>query len=145
MDKIKHIRMALEETMQSYDTGVLQVAKYTSERVLQAEKPPILEDIVVGFKNEAMKIKGQLIGEPEHLQILSIYGMPGLGKTTLAKKLYNDPTIVYRFDKCAWCVVSQTYQRRNMLINNLKTVSNLSRERIPNMEEEHLAEALYKV
>ncbi|KAL2551298.1 putative disease resistance protein [Forsythia ovata] len=145
MEKIKRIRMALEEMMQRYDTGVLQVAKYPSGQVsLQAGKPPILEDIVVGFEDEAKKIIDQLLGAPEHLQILSIYGMPGLGKTTLAKKLYNDPTIVYRFDKCAWCVVSQTYQRRNMLIDILKTVSNLSRERIPNMEEEHLAEALYK-
>ncbi|KAL2551295.1 putative disease resistance protein [Forsythia ovata] len=145
MEKIKHIRIALEEMMQSYDTGVLQVAKYPSGQVsLQAGKPPILEDIVVGFEDEAKKIIDQLVGAPEHLQILSIYGMPGLGKTTLAKKLHNDPTIVYHFDKCAWCVVSQTYQRRNMLIDILKTVSNLSRERIPNMEEDQLAEALYK-
>ncbi|KAL2531257.1 putative disease resistance protein [Abeliophyllum distichum] len=145
MENIKHIRIALEEMMQSYDTGVLQVANYPSGQVsLQAGKPPILEDIVVGFEDEAKKIIDQLLGALEHLQILSIYGMPGLGKTTLAKKLYNDPTIVYHFDKCAWCVVSQTYQRRNMLIDILKTVSDLSRERIPNMEEDQLAEALYK-
>ncbi|KAL2551324.1 Disease resistance protein RPP8 [Forsythia ovata] len=145
MEKIKLIRLTLEEMMQSYDTGVLQVEKYPTEQVsLQASKPPILEDIVVGFKDEATKIIGQLIGPPEHLQILSIYGMPGLGKTTLAKMLYNDPNIDLRFDKRAWCVVSQTYHRKNILIDILRTVSDLRRDRILNMEEEHLAEALYK-
>ncbi|KAL2531147.1 putative disease resistance RPP13-like protein 3 [Abeliophyllum distichum] len=146
IEKIEHIWMALEETMQSYDTGVHQVAEYPIERAsLQAAKPPILEDTVVGFKDEATKIISQLIGEPKDLQILSVYGMPGLGKTTLAKKLYNDPTINDDcFDLYAWCVVSQTYQRRNMLIDILRTVGNLSKERMPNMEEGELGEALYK-
>ncbi|KAL2532859.1 Disease resistance protein RPP8 [Abeliophyllum distichum] len=145
MEKIKLIKMALEEMMKSYDTGVLQVAKYSIEQVsLQASKPPILEEIVVGFEKETTKIVAQLVRGPQQLQNLSIFGMPGLGKTTLAKKLYIDSYIVDYFDKCAWCVVSQIYQKRNVLIEILRTTSDLSKERIPNMDEQRLAEELYK-
>ncbi|CAA2974782.1 late blight resistance homolog R1A-3 [Olea europaea subsp. europaea] len=70
--------------------------------------------------------------------------MPGLGKTTLANKLFNDPSIVYYFDKCAWCVVSQTYKKKNVLIDILTSIRNHNRETITEMEEEDLAEMLYK-
>ncbi|CAA2933243.1 late blight resistance homolog R1A-3 [Olea europaea subsp. europaea] len=145
MGKIKLMKMAAEKMIKSYDTGVLEVANDSIEEVsLQATKPPILEDIVVGFKQETTKIVCQLVRGPQQLQISSIYGMAGLGKTTLAKKLYIDSTIVDYFDKRAWCVVSQTYQMRNVLIDLLRTVSDLSKERIPNMDEGLLAEKLYK-
>lgn len=109
MGKIKLMKMAAEKMIKSYDTGVLEVANDSIEEVsLQATKPPILEDIVVGFMQETTKIVCQLVRGPQQLQISSIYGMAGLGKTTLAKKLYIDSTIVDFFDKRACCVVSQT-------------------------------------
>ncbi|MCD7451466.1 hypothetical protein HAX54_012135 [Datura stramonium] len=46
--------------------------------------------------------------------------MPGLGKTTLARKVYNNPSIVYHFDIKAWCAVSQIYNRRALLVEILK-------------------------
>ncbi|KAL2532889.1 Disease resistance protein RPP13 [Abeliophyllum distichum] len=145
MEKIKNIMAAIQETKKSYRTGILEVADHPSKQVsFEAQKPPIVEDTMVGFKDEAVKISDQLIGGTDQLQIISIFGMPGLGKTTLAKKLYNDPSIVYHFDKRAWCVVSQTYQTRNMLIDILKSISDVGRDKILNMEDEHLAEQLYK-
>ncbi|KAL2553324.1 putative late blight resistance protein-like protein R1A-3 [Forsythia ovata] len=145
VEKIKNIIAAIQETKKSYRTGIQEVADHPSKQVsFEAQKPPIVEDTMVGFKDEAVKISDQLIGGTDQLQIISIFGMPGLGKTTLAKKLYNDPSIVYHFDKRAWCVVSQTYQTRNMLIDILKSISDVGRDKILNMEDEHLAEQLYK-
>ncbi|KAL2507989.1 Disease resistance protein RPP13 [Forsythia ovata] len=145
MEKIKLIRMAFEEMKKNHETGILQVANYPSQQVsLQAEKPLISEEIMVGFVDEAMKIAEQLIGGTEQRQIISIFGMSGLGKTTLAKRLYSDPSIVYHFDKRAWCVVSQTYQKRNLMIDILRTLSDLNIDVIINMEDERLAEEIHK-
>ncbi|KAL2553268.1 putative late blight resistance protein-like protein R1A-6 [Forsythia ovata] len=145
VEKIKNIMAAIQETKKSYITGIQEVADHPSKQVsFEAQKPPIVEYTMVGFKDEAVKISDQLIGGTDQLQIISIFGMPGLGKTTLAKKLYNDPSIVYHFDKRAWCVVSQTYQTRNMLIDILKSISDVGRDKILNMDDEHLAEQLYK-
>ncbi|KAL2552661.1 Disease resistance protein RPP13 [Forsythia ovata] len=146
IEKIKLIRMAIQEMKNNIDeTGMPKVAKYPSEQVsLQSKETRVLEDVVVGYENETAEISEQLVRGPDQLQIISIFGMPGLGKTTLAKKLYNDPSIVYHFDKRAWCVVSQTYNKRNMLIDILRSMSHLKRETITKMDDESLAQNLYK-
>ncbi|KAL2507987.1 putative late blight resistance protein-like protein R1A-6 [Forsythia ovata] len=143
MEKIKLIRMAFEEMKKNHENGIL--ANSPSQQVsLQAEKPLISEEIMVGFEDEAKNIKEQLCGEAKQLKVISISGMSGIGKTTLAKKLYNDPSIVYHFDKRAWCVISQTYQKRNILIDILRSLNDFNRDVIINMKDELLAEEIYK-
>ncbi|KAI3455023.1 hypothetical protein Pfo_011686, partial [Paulownia fortunei] len=112
----------------------------------RAPKKLVVDDIFVGFEDEKIKILYQLVGpNPKHLQIISIIGMPGLGKTTLAKNLYNDPSVPHHFDKYAWGVVSQTYRRRNLLINILSSLSKKTdRNTLLNMEDESLATQIYQ-
>ncbi|KAI3462427.1 hypothetical protein Pfo_019090 [Paulownia fortunei] len=109
----------------------------------QAEKISS-DDIVVGFEDEATIIADQLAGGPKQLQVISIFGMPGLGKTTLAKKSYNDPAVFYRFDHCAWVVVSETYQKRSLLVDILKSISDLDHDKILGMAAESLGVELHK-
>ncbi|KAI3451635.1 hypothetical protein Pfo_008300 [Paulownia fortunei] len=146
INKIELIGTALQEIKKKYDIGALEVAKeFGAQLSLQAKRMSEVDDITVGFEDDATNILDQLIGGTEHLQIISIFGMPGLGKTTLAKTLYNHRSVNDRFDKRAWCVVSHAYQKRNLLIDILITSkSEHDKVRILNMEEERLAEHLYK-
>ncbi|CAI9105351.1 OLC1v1004257C1 [Oldenlandia corymbosa var. corymbosa] len=41
--------------------------------------------------------------------------MPGLGKTTLATKIYNHYSIVHRFSVCACCTTSQVVDKKKVL------------------------------
>ncbi|CAK9135573.1 unnamed protein product, partial [Ilex paraguariensis] len=68
--------------------------------------PNVDKEIVVGFDQEAETIKERLIGQKK-LEVVTIVGMAGLGKTTLARKVYNDPFIVYHFYIRGWAYVSQ--------------------------------------
>ncbi|KAG5598163.1 hypothetical protein H5410_029533 [Solanum commersonii] len=59
------------------------------------------------------------------LDVISITGMPSLGKTTLAYKVYNDKSVSSHFDLCAWCTVDQEYDEKKLLDNFFNQVSDL--------------------
>ncbi|KAG8383916.1 hypothetical protein BUALT_Bualt04G0063800 [Buddleja alternifolia] len=129
-----------------YDIGALKVAKnFSAQLSLQARRNSDVEDIVVGFEDNTIDILVKLVGGTQQLKIISIFGMPGLGKTTLAKILYNHPSVNHYFDECSWCIISQAYQIKSVLTDILtRSESELDRAIILNMEEESLAERIYK-
>ncbi|KAH1210607.1 hypothetical protein GLYMA_15G233400v4 [Glycine max] len=57
------------------------------------------------------------------LSILTIVGMGGLGKTTLAQLVYNDPRIVSKFDVKAWICVSEEFDVFNVSRAILDTIT----------------------
>ncbi|KAK9265817.1 hypothetical protein L1049_021579 [Liquidambar formosana] len=73
------------------------------------------EEHVVGFDDEsALLIDKLLKGEPQRY-VISILGMGGLGKTTLARKLYHDSEVERKFEHRTWISVSQEYGIRELL------------------------------
>ncbi|KAL7163446.1 hypothetical protein ACSBR2_039535 [Camellia fascicularis] len=97
---------------------------------------------MVGFEDEAMKMREQLTGGHKHLNIISIVGMPRLGKTTLARKVYNDPLIMYHLYIRMRICVSQNYQTRNVLLGLLSSIKH--RNDIHELSDGKLSELLYK-
>lgn len=82
------------------------------------------DDEIVGFEKDAEIIMKKLTGRTKELDVLSIFGMPGLGKTTLARKVYNNPSVINHFDVKVWCAVSQAYDRRTLLVEIFKQAIN---------------------
>nr|XP_009777374.1 PREDICTED: putative late blight resistance protein homolog R1A-3 isoform X1 [Nicotiana sylvestris]XP_009777375.1 PREDICTED: putative late blight resistance protein homolog R1A-3 isoform X1 [Nicotiana sylvestris] len=70
---------------------------------------------IVGFDNDMKRIIRYLTRGTNELDVIPIVGMGGQGKTTCVRKLYNNDIIIYHFDVRAWCVISQTYSRRELL------------------------------
>ncbi|XP_006350137.1 putative late blight resistance protein homolog R1A-3, partial [Solanum tuberosum] len=81
------------------------------------------EVIMVGYENEFKMMLDQLARGERELEVVSIVGMGGIGKTTLATKLYNDPCMMYRFDIRAKATVSQEYCVRNVFLDLLSCIS----------------------
>ncbi|XP_025887356.1 putative late blight resistance protein homolog R1C-3 isoform X2 [Solanum lycopersicum] len=100
------------------------------------------DDEVVGFEKDAEIIMKKLIRGTKERDLISIYGMPGLGKTTLARKVYNNPSIVNYFEVKAWCAVSQAYNRSTLLVEIFKQATN---DKIKIKEDDDVADMLRKV
>lgn len=73
------------------------------------------EEEVVGLEDDKELLVKELLGEKEQLEVVSIYGMGGIGKTTLAKSVYNDHQIKLHFDCCSWVSVTQQYHIARVL------------------------------
>ncbi|KAK4731914.1 hypothetical protein R3W88_024902 [Solanum pinnatisectum] len=69
---------------------------------------PVIDEEIVGYGNDI-----------EKLDVIPIIGMGGQRKTTIARKVYNSENIVSHFDVRAWCIISQIYNRRTLLQENL--------------------------
>ncbi|XP_057767424.1 putative late blight resistance protein homolog R1A-10 isoform X1 [Salvia miltiorrhiza] len=77
-------------------------------------------DNVVGFADEEATLIKYLNEKTEQLDVISIVGMPGLGKTTLAWKIYRDPKIQFEFPTLIWVYVSQELNEREVFLTILK-------------------------
>ncbi|XP_057492948.1 putative late blight resistance protein homolog R1A-10 isoform X1 [Actinidia eriantha] len=109
------------------------------------------EETIVGFEEEVFIIKEQLAGVRKQLDVISIVGMPGIGKTTLAIKVFNDPLVQYHFHIRAWITISQEYVKRDLLCGLLSSVKHhtngvdqMSDEEVNQMSDEELVQRLYK-
>ncbi|KAM7497599.1 hypothetical protein LguiA_022013 [Lonicera macranthoides] len=115
----------------------------SSSMEISSSGTSVNEEIMVGYGDEVRKLVDRLTGLQKRLEVIPIVGMPGLGKTTLARQVYNDPSVVYHFHIRAWTRVSQVYQRRDLLLGILISVVELTDD-IYKMSDQKLLELLKK-
>ncbi|KAH0754199.1 hypothetical protein KY290_024469 [Solanum tuberosum] len=123
VENIKLVNKDVGENLKREEIDVNRVAKGSANIVpsLSANTSGANEEMV-GFQDVMDKLKKKLLGGLHQLDVISIFGMPGNGKTTLAKKIYNDPTVVSHFDVRAMCHVTQVYSWRDLLLTILNDV-----------------------
>uniref|UniRef100_A0A5B6YL23 Uncharacterized protein n=1 Tax=Davidia involucrata TaxID=16924 RepID=A0A5B6YL23_DAVIN len=145
MQSIKKLVVEIYDKKLYGTGGVVPQLQVSSHGSSSGAHPATNEETVVGFEKETEKIKDQLAGgRVKQLQVISIVGMAGSGKTTLARKLYNDPFIVYHFYIRAWTYVSQEYRERDLLLGILTSINVVREEMIYTMTDEKLREELYR-
>ncbi|KAL0368312.1 UNVERIFIED_CONTAM: putative disease resistance protein [Sesamum calycinum] len=148
IDQLKHFMDAVNPVARSAGTREISRSSNSDEQeqVIGANIdywPPVR----IGMEENKERLRSYLLGggKPE-LSVIAIRGMGGIGKTTLAKLLYNDPLLVKHFDSRAWAAIGQDFQARDILETMLLSLASglLSKNEIAEMETMELMEQLYQ-
>ncbi|KAL3510390.1 hypothetical protein ACH5RR_029791 [Cinchona calisaya] len=142
-EQIKSIKVRVKEIYDKKMFGIQSIESGGPSRKISPRKraPVVEEENVVGFDEEARTVIERLTKGPEQLEVISVVGMGGLGKTTLAKKVYTDPSIEYHFYIRAWYYMSQQYSRREVFLGILDSMGHIT-DQTYKMNDDRLAEEL---
>ncbi|KAF5945760.1 hypothetical protein HYC85_015988 [Camellia sinensis] len=95
--------------------------------------PHIDEPNVVGFEEHIKDLVAKMLNKELQCRVISIIGMAGLGKTTLAKKVFKSAQ--HNFGRSAWIYVSQQPNIRELLLDIARQVG-LEKEKEKGEEKE---------
>ncbi|XP_057801598.1 putative late blight resistance protein homolog R1B-16 [Salvia miltiorrhiza] len=123
-------RSAITSSEYDYVVGVDKDVKVIMDRLLvESSRSAITsskDDDVVGFEEDVKVIKNRLCKGSFRLQVIPIVGTGGIGKTTLAKILYNDSLIRKKFSICGWVTISQDHSVERIVLNLLASMKEIS-------------------
>uniref|UniRef100_A0A0D3AXV8 AAA+ ATPase domain-containing protein n=2 Tax=Brassica oleracea var. oleracea TaxID=109376 RepID=A0A0D3AXV8_BRAOL len=102
-------RASIREVADGYiEDTICRVLTYNSGSLSEKEQP------IVGMEKNIELVVGYLL-EEDSRQVFAITGMGGIGKTTLARKVFNHEKIKKHFQEgLAWVCVSQHFEKKTI-------------------------------
>ncbi|KAK4747941.1 hypothetical protein SAY87_014527 [Trapa incisa] len=153
IEKIRSRVSDLARIMQAY--GIIrttpdQRSPRSPPRVPHRVCLPHVDEVFVGMEDSIQDIVEKVVmvsstGRHRHHRVVCIYGMGGLGKTSLAKKVYDDQDVRGRFDCFAWARVSKQFNEKKVLVKILSELIPTRQAEISGMQKETLSKTLYGV
>ncbi|KAM2371798.1 hypothetical protein FF1_046080 [Malus domestica] len=86
---------------------------------------------IVGIVKPIKQMVGWLVSGGSGRQVVSVAGMGGLGKTTLAKQVYDAAEVKKHFKVSAWVTVTQSLRLRELLKDMIQQLHKAIRRPVP--------------
>ncbi|XP_050256212.1 putative disease resistance protein RGA3 [Quercus robur] len=127
LDKVKTIKQLLDIIVNDVANSGLRMELVSSipKISLDMNIDSLLDDSkVIGREYDIKKIVNLLISSSNQkdISVLPIMGMAGIGKTTLAKLVYNNELLKKHFDVLAWVNVGKNFDVEGILREILKSL-----------------------
>ncbi|KAM4105731.1 hypothetical protein ACB094_04G014700 [Castanea mollissima] len=124
--RIKTINQSLDEIKKDIPLlGLIASLNPIPQTGLERETDSFIDGSeVVGRSDDVFKIVNLLIGanNQQVISVIPIVGMAGLGKTTIAKLVYNHELVKKHFDVKIWVCVSDHFDVKRILREILETL-----------------------
>ncbi|XP_039173113.1 probable disease resistance RPP8-like protein 2 [Eucalyptus grandis] len=146
IESLKSRISEIGDEMQKYGIQPLNESECETARASTPERTyaHFEEEDFVGREDHIKVLVNELLKDGEQQRVISICGMGGLGKTTLAKKVFAHEKVKKHFHGFAWACISQEYRVRDILEGILVKLNPDQREGVKEMKDDDLLETLYK-
>ena len=159
IDDIKTRISSLTTSLQTYNIKSIAEGESSSgidarnerRRLLRRSYSHVKDEDTVGLMGGVELLVKKLVesSDDRPCSVVAIWGMGGLGKTTLAKKVYHEDRVRRHFECFAWCSVSQQFNFRalvqEILVEFLPPDSKEEREKIEKMSDDEKVKRVYQI
>ncbi|KAM3321012.1 hypothetical protein P3S67_008214 [Capsicum chacoense] len=152
----RRFRQSLQQVVEDMDRIWKESTKIQA-KAKQASKESLVHDFS-SSTNDILNVNNNMVGrdnQKEHLledltgsyscepKVIPIVGMGGIGKTTLAKEVFNHESILRRFDIRVWATVSQQHNIKEIFLSLLQSTIKMD-DTVKTKGEAELADMLQK-
>ena len=126
--QVKNMLLALEMTIdEGLRLNFREVGMVHREWDRRETSSFVIESEVYGREEDKEKIVEMLLScegnQGGKVSCISIVGMAGIGKTTLAQLVYNDVRVTQHFDAKVWIFVSDLFNVKNIMMTVIESLT----------------------
>ncbi|KAM3280816.1 disease resistance protein RGA2-like [Capsicum chacoense] len=146
--RIRNLNSRLVELQIHWMTNLHQLGPSDQrERILMPRPNPVEHIDVFGRENDKEKIVEVLLGltNESATSVIPVFGIGGIGKTTLAKMVYNDARVMRQFQLQIWVNASRVSDANKLVEKAIKSALGNEVADLRNLNEAELQMIFHKV